>query len=51
MPRNVSIGMATEIPEPEVKNTVKRWRYRLFLPNGEPVRVEATITVNFQLSH
>ncbi|MGA7293428.1 MAG: energy transducer TonB [Terriglobales bacterium] len=29
---------------------VKQWRYRPFLLNGEPVEVETTITVNFELS-
>lgn len=30
---------------------VSQWRYRPFLLNGEPVEVETTITVNFQLSY
>ena len=30
---------------------VKQWRYRPYLLNGEPVEVETTITVNFQLSY
>jgi periplasmic protein TonB len=29
---------------------VKQWRYRPFLLNGEPVEVETTINVNFQLN-
>jgi protein TonB len=29
---------------------VSRWRYRPFLLNGQPIEIETTITVNFQLS-
>jgi protein TonB len=36
---------------PVAIDAVKQWRYRPFLLNGEPVEVETTITVNFQLSH
>lgn len=35
---------------PAAIDAVKQWRYRPFLLNGEPVEVETTITVNFQLS-
>jgi len=28
---------------------VKKWRYRPFLLNGEPVEVETTSTVNFRI--
>ena len=35
---------------PAAIEAVKHWRYRPFLLNGEPVEVETTITVNFQLS-
>ncbi len=35
---------------PAAINAVKQWRYRPFLLNGEPVEVETTITVSFQLS-
>ena len=31
-------------------DAVKQWRYRPFLLNGEPVEVETTVTVTFQLS-
>jgi len=34
---------------PAALAAVKQWRYRPFLLNGEPVEVETTITVNFQL--
>jgi periplasmic protein TonB len=30
-----------------VAATVKRWRYRPYLLNGEPVDVQTTITINF----
>jgi protein TonB len=32
-------------------DAVKQWRYRPFLLNNEPVEVETTVTVNFQLSY
>jgi periplasmic protein TonB len=36
---------------PAALEAVKKWRYRPYLLNGEPVEVETTITVNFELSH
>jgi periplasmic protein TonB len=36
---------------PAAIEAVKKWRYRPFLLNGEPVEVETTITVNFQLAY
>ncbi len=36
---------------PAAIEAVKQWRYRPYLLNGEPVEVETTITVNFQLFH
>ena len=35
---------------PAAIKAVQQFRYRPFLLNGEPVEVETTITVNFQLS-
>ena len=35
---------------PAAIEAVRQWRYRPFLLNGEPVEVETTITVTFQLS-
>lgn len=35
---------------PAAIEAVKQWRYRPFLLNGEPVEVETTITLTFQLS-
>jgi periplasmic protein TonB len=34
---------------PAAIDAVKQWRYKPFLLNGQPVEVETTITVNFQL--
>jgi periplasmic protein TonB len=36
---------------PAAMEAVKKWRYRPYLLNGEPVEVETTITVNFKLSY
>jgi len=36
---------------PAAIEAVQRWRYRPFLLNGEPVEVETTITVNFEIFH
>jgi len=35
---------------PAALEAVKQWRYRPFLLNGEPIEVESTIIVTFQLS-
>jgi protein TonB len=34
---------------PAAINAVKQWRYKPYLLNGQPVEVETTITVNFEL--
>lgn len=34
---------------PAAIDAVRRWRYRPFLLNGEPIEVETSVTVNFQL--
>jgi periplasmic protein TonB len=31
-------------------DAVKQWKYRPYILNGEPVEVDTTITVNFNLS-
>jgi protein TonB len=36
---------------PAAIEAVREWRYRPYLLNGEPVEVETTITVVFQLSN
>jgi Gram-negative bacterial TonB protein C-terminal len=36
---------------PAAIDAVKQWRYRPFLLNGEPMEMETTITVNFELSY
>jgi protein TonB len=35
---------------PAAIETVKQWRYRPYLLNGQPVEVETTITVTFELT-
>jgi protein TonB len=35
---------------PAAVDAVKQWLYRPFLLNGEPVEVETTVTVTFQLA-
>ena len=34
---------------PTARDAVQQWRYRPYLLNGEPVEVETTVTVNFNL--
>ena len=34
---------------PAAIDAVKHWRYKPFLLNGQPVEVETTVTVTFQL--
>ena len=36
---------------PAAIDAVKQWRYKPYLLNGQPVEVETTITVNFELYH
>ena len=40
--------MRTEV---SMSTAVNKWRYRAVLLNAEPVEVETTITVNFELSY
>jgi protein TonB len=35
---------------PAALEAVKQWRYRPYLLNGEPVEVETTITVTFNIA-
>ncbi len=35
---------------PNAIEAVKRWKYKPYILNGEPVEVETTITVNFTLA-
>jgi protein TonB len=35
---------------PAAMEAVRRWRYRPYLLNGEPVEVDTTVTVTFQIS-
>jgi protein TonB len=34
---------------PAAIEAVKQWRYKPFLLNGQPLEVETTVTVTFQL--
>lgn len=45
------VGVWDPLLVPTALEAVKEWRYRPFLLNGEPVEVETTITVNFDLSY
>jgi periplasmic protein TonB len=48
--QNLALVSGHPLLVPAAINAVKQWRYRPFLLNGEPVEVETTITVTFQLS-
>ena len=49
--QNLTLVSGHPLLVPAAIAAVQRWRYRPFLLNGEPVEVETTITVNFELSH
>jgi periplasmic protein TonB len=49
--QNLSLVSGHPMLVPAAIEAVKQWRYRPFLLNGEPVEVETTITVTFQLSN
>lgn len=36
---------------PAAMDAVKQWKYKPYLLNGEPVEVEAQVTINFTLAH
>ncbi len=48
--QNLTLVSGHPMLVPAAIQAVKQWRYRPFLLNGEPVEVETTITVTFQLS-
>jgi|SRR5208282_4912680 len=48
--QNLVLVSGHPILVPAAIDAVQRWRYRPFLLNGEPVEVETTITVNFELN-
>jgi periplasmic protein TonB len=47
---NLTLVSGHPMLAPAAIEAVKQWRYRPYLLNGEPVEVETTITVSFQLS-
>lgn len=47
---NLTLVSGHPLLAPAAIDAVKQWRYRPYLLNSEPVEVETTITVNFQLS-
>jgi protein TonB len=49
--QNLTLVSGHPMLVPAAIAAVKQWRYRPFLLNGEPVEVETTINVNFQLNH
>ena len=40
-----------ELPVPSAMDAVKKWKYRPFLLQGQPVEIETQITVNYTLSY
>ena len=46
---NLQIVSGHPLLAPAAINAVKQWRYKPYLLNGQPVEVETTITVNFEL--
>ena len=49
--QNLALVSGHPLLVPAAIEAVREWRYRPYLLNGEPVEVETTITVVFQLSH
>lgn len=48
--QNLAVVSGHPMLAPAAMDAVKQWRYRPYLLNNEPVEVETTITVTFQLS-
>jgi protein TonB len=48
--QNLTLVSGHPMLVPAALDAVKQWRYRPFLLNGEPVEVETTVTLTFQLS-
>lgn len=46
---NLQVVSGHPMLAPAAINAVKQWRYKPYLLNGQPVEVETTITVNFEL--
>jgi len=47
--RNAFLGSSSPLLVPGVIDTVKNWKYKPTVLNGQPVEVLTTITVNFPL--
>jgi protein TonB len=48
--KELSLVSGHPLLAPAAIEVVRQWRYRPFLLNGEPIEVETTITVTFQLT-
>jgi protein TonB len=48
--KELSLVSGHPLLAPAAIEAVRQWRYRPFLLNGEPIEVETTITVTFQLT-
>ena len=46
---NLQVVSGHPLLAPAAINAVRQWRYKPYLLNGQPVEVETTITVNFEL--
>jgi protein TonB len=49
--QNLEVVSGHPMLVPAAIAAVKQWQYRPFLLNGEPLEVETTVTVTFQLSN
>lgn len=47
--QNLEVVSGHPMLAPAAIEAVKQWRYKPFLLNGQPVAVETTVTVTFQL--
>ena len=48
--QNLELVEGNPMLVPAAIDAVKKWRYRPFLLNGEPVEVETNVSVTFQMS-
>lgn len=48
--QNLQVVSGHPVLVPAALEAVKQWRYRPFLLNGEPIEVESTIIVTFQIA-
>ena len=47
--QNLQLVSGHPLLTPAAIEAVKQWRYKPFLLNGQPVLIETTVTVNFNL--